>query len=88
VATSAALGFPIALAGTLANVFYGWGEPGLPDYALGYIYVPALLIIVLASVATAPLGARTAHRMPVRRLQKVFAVILYTLAAYMFWKAM
>jgi len=43
---------------------------------------------VLASVVTAPLGARTAHRMPVRQLQKVFAVILYTLAAYMFWKAM
>jgi len=87
VATSAALGFPIALAGTIANVFYGWGEPGLPDYALGFIYLPALLIIVIASVATAPLGARTAHRMPVRQLQKVFAVILYALAAYMFWKA-
>ncbi|MBD8529742.1 MULTISPECIES: sulfite exporter TauE/SafE family protein [unclassified Massilia] len=88
VATSAALGFPIALAGTLANVFYGWGELGLPDYSLGFIYLPALLIIVLASVVTAPLGARTAHRMPVRQLQKVFAVILYALAAYMFWKAM
>ena len=87
VATSAALGFPIALAGTLANVFYGWGEPGLPDYSLGFIYVPALLIIVAASVVMAPLGARTAHRMPVRQLQKVFAVILYALAAYMFWKA-
>ena len=79
--------FPIALAGTVANVFYGWGEPGLPDYSLGYIYLPALLIIVAASVTMAPLGARTAHRMPVRRLQKVFAVILYTLATYMFWKA-
>lgn len=87
VATSAALGFPIALAGTVANVFYGWGEPGLPDYSLGFVYLPALLIIVAASVATAPLGARTAHKMPVRRLQKVFAVILYALAAYMFWKA-
>uniref|UniRef100_UPI0028A620F6 sulfite exporter TauE/SafE family protein n=2 Tax=unclassified Massilia TaxID=2609279 RepID=UPI0028A620F6 len=50
VATSAALGFPIALAGTLANIVYGWGEPGLPDYSLGFIYVPALLIIVAASV--------------------------------------
>ena len=87
VATSAALGFPIAFAGTLANVFYGWGEPGLPDYALGFIYVPALLIIVAASVTMAPLGARTAHRMPVRQLQRVFAVLLYALAAYMFWKA-
>jgi uncharacterized membrane protein YfcA len=87
VATSAALGFPIALAGTLANVFYGWGEPGLPKYALGFIYVPALLIIVAASVMMAPLGARTAHRMPIRQLQRVFAVLLYALAAYMFWKA-
>lgn len=87
VATSAALGFPIALAGTLANVFYGWGEPGLPAYSLGYVYVPALLIIVAASMTLAPLGARTAHRMPVRRLQQVFAVILYALAAYMFWKS-
>ncbi len=87
VATSAALGFPIALAGTLANVVYGWGEPGLPDYSLGFIYVPALLIIVAASVVMAPIGARTAHRMPVRQLQRIFALILYSLAAYMFWKA-
>jgi uncharacterized membrane protein YfcA len=87
VATSAALGFPIALAGTLSNIYYGWGEPGLPEYALGFIYLPALAIIVLASVTMAPLGARTAHKMPVRQLQKVFAVILYCLAAYMFWKS-
>ncbi|MDK6079872.1 sulfite exporter TauE/SafE family protein [Massilia varians] len=87
VATSAALGFPIALSGTLSNIWFGWGEPGLPDYSLGFIYLPALAIIVLASVTMAPVGARTAHKMPVRQLQKVFAVILYLLAAYMFWKA-
>jgi len=87
VASSWALGFPIALAGTLANVVYGWGEPGLPEYSLGFIYVPALLIIVAASVVMAPIGARTAHRMPVRQLQRIFALILYSLAAYMFWKA-
>ncbi|WP_020651693.1 sulfite exporter TauE/SafE family protein [Massilia niastensis] len=87
VATSAALGFPIALSGTLSNIYFGWGEPGLPAYSLGFIYLPALAIIVLASVTMAPLGARTAHKMPVRQLQKVFAVILYALAGYMFWKA-
>jgi len=87
VATSAALGFPIALSGTISNIYFGWGEPGLPEYALGFIYLPALAVIVLASVSMAPLGARTAHKMPVRQLQKVFAVILYALAAYMFWKA-
>jgi uncharacterized membrane protein YfcA len=87
VATSAALGFPIALSGTLSNIWFGWGEAGLPEYSLGFIYLPALAIIVLASVTMAPVGARTAHKMPVRQLQKVFAVILYLLAAYMFWKA-
>jgi uncharacterized membrane protein YfcA len=87
VATSAALGFPIALSGTLSNVYYGWGEPGLPEWSLGFIYLPALAIIVAASVIMAPLGARAAHKMPVRQLQRIFAVILYALAGYMFWKA-
>jgi uncharacterized membrane protein YfcA len=87
VATSAALGFPIALAGTLSNVYFGWREPGLPPYSLGYIYVPALLVIAAASVLMAPLGARAAHRMPVVKLKRIFAIILYLLASYMLWKA-
>ncbi|MFZ3289188.1 MAG: sulfite exporter TauE/SafE family protein, partial [Telluria sp.] len=87
VATSAALGFPIALAGTLSNIYFGWGEPGLPPYSLGFIYLPALLVIAAASVTMAPLGARVAHRMPVRKLQRIFAFILYALAGYMLWKA-
>jgi uncharacterized membrane protein YfcA len=87
VATSAALGFPIALFGTLSNIYFGLNEPGLPPYSLGYIYLPALLLIAAASVTMAPLGARTAHRLPVQLLKKIFAVILYALAAYMLWKA-
>jgi uncharacterized membrane protein YfcA len=87
VATSAALGFPIALAGTLSNVYFGWNETGLPPYSLGYIYVPALLVIAAASVLMAPLGAKAAHRMPVAKLKRIFAIILYLLAAYMLWKA-
>ena len=87
VATSAALGFPIALAGTLSNVYYGLQMPGLLEGSLGFIYLPALLVISAASVFTAPLGARTAHRLPVKSLKKVFAVMLYALAAYMLYKA-
>ncbi len=74
VATSAALGFPIALAGTLSNIYYGWGTPDLPEYSLGFIYLPALLVIAAASVTLAPLGARTAHKLPVQTLKKIFAV--------------
>jgi uncharacterized membrane protein YfcA len=88
VATSAALGFPIALAGTLSNVYFGWRAPGLPAYSLGFVYLPALLVIAAASMTMAPLGARTAHRLPVRTLKKVFAVVLYGLAAYMLSKAL
>ncbi|MES2299929.1 MAG: sulfite exporter TauE/SafE family protein [Pseudomonadota bacterium] len=86
VATSAALGFPIALAGTLSNAYFGWGEALLPAYSLGYIYLPALAVIAAASVAMAPLGARTAHRLPVQKLKRVFALLLYSLALYMLWK--
>ena len=88
VATSAALGFPIALAGTLSNIYFGWDMPDLPPGALGYIYLPALLVVSLASVTTAPLGAKVAHALPVKSLKKVFAIILYLLAAYMLYKAL
>jgi len=87
VATSAALGFPIALAGTLSNIYYGSNVPDLPAGALGFIYLPALLVISLASVLTAPLGAAAAHRLPVAVLRKIFSVMLYGLAGYMLWKA-
>lgn len=87
VATSAALGFPIALAGTLSNIYVGWSEPGLPPYSLGFIYVPALLVIATASMVMAPIGARIAHRTQVQKLKRIFAAILYALAAYMLWKA-
>jgi uncharacterized membrane protein YfcA len=88
VATSSALGFPIALAGTLSNVYFGWNMPNLPPGSLGYIYLPALLVVSLVSVTTAPLGARAAHALPVKSLKKVFAIILYLLAAYMLYKAL
>jgi uncharacterized membrane protein YfcA len=87
VATSAALGFPIALAGTLSNIYYGMDTPGLPAGSLGFIYLPALLVISAASVTTAPFGARTAHNLPVKSLKRVFAIVLYALAAYMLYKA-
>ena len=82
VATSAALGFPIALAGTLGYIWAGLDLPQMPPGALGYLYLPGLLVISAASICTAPLGARTAHRMDIRPLKRAFAVVLYLLAAY------
>jgi len=87
VATSAALGFPIALAGTLGYVIAGWSIHDMPPGAVGFIYLPALIAISVASVLTAPLGARLAHRMDVRQLRRMFALLLYALAAYMLYRA-
>jgi uncharacterized membrane protein YfcA len=88
VATSAALGFPIALANTVGYVVSGSALPGLPAWSLGYVWLPALAVIASCSVLTAPLGARVAHRMPVAKLKKVFAFVLYGLASYMLWKGL
>jgi len=88
VATSAALGFPIALAGTLGYVIGGWSLPAALPGAFGYLYLPALACIASASVLTAPLGAHAAHRLAVRQLKRVFAFLLYGLAAYMLHKSL
>ena len=86
VATSAALGFPIAFAGTLGYIWAGQNMPDMPPGALGYVYVPGLLVISMASIFTAPLGARTAHRMDIQPLKKAFATVLYVLAAYFLFR--
>ena len=88
VATSAALGFPIALAGTIGFIVSGLRETGLPPGAIGYVHVPALIAVALASVLTAPLGARTAHALDVGRLKRVFALLLFALAGYMLYKGL
>jgi uncharacterized membrane protein YfcA len=85
IATSSAIGFPIALAGTVGYVLSGWNVAGLPAGSLGFVYLPALLGIVLGSVLTAPLGARTAHRLPIRPLKRIFALLLLALALRMVW---
>ena len=88
VATSAALGFPIAVTNVVGYVAGGRGVQGLPDGSIGYIWLPALIVIAAASFVTAPFGVKAAHKLPVEKLKRVFASILYVLAAYMLWKGL
>ena len=85
VATSAALGFPIALANTLGYLIAGWNLPPLLPGSVGYLMMPALLTIACGSMLAAPLGARLAHSMDIAQFKRMFAVLLYTLAGYMAW---
>lgn len=88
VATSAALGFFIAVANSVGYIYSGFKAVSDQPWMLGYIFWPALVFVSTASVLTAPYGARCAHRLPVATLRRVFACMLFVLAAYMFYKAM
>jgi uncharacterized protein len=83
IGTSAAVGLPIALAGALGYLVNGWGIEGLPGRTLGFVYWPAVLAMAAASLFTAPLGARVAHRLPVGILKKLFALLVMLLALQM-----
>ena len=83
VGTSAAIGLPIAIAGTVGYIVNGWNVAGLPAYSVGYVYLPALLGIAAVSVLTAPLGVKLAHSLPVDRLKRIFSLLLYVVATKM-----
>ena len=86
IGTSAAIGFPVAAGGTLGYIVTGLSSHMLPQPSLGFVYLPALLWIAIASITTAPLGAMAAHRMKIGVLRKLFAVLLIALATKMLWK--
>jgi uncharacterized membrane protein YfcA len=77
IGTSAAIGFPIAVAGTIGYVFNGLKIDNLPEWSLGFVHLPSLAGLVVATIFTAPVGARVAHKLPVPMLKKIFAGFLY-----------
>jgi uncharacterized membrane protein YfcA len=83
IGTAAAIGFPIALSGTIGFIATGLRETALPAHSLGFVYLPALAGVVLASVLTAPLGAAAAHRLPSKWMRRISAVLLYAIATRM-----
>jgi uncharacterized membrane protein YfcA len=83
IGTSAALGFPIALAGSVGYMISGYNATGLPAGSFGFIYLPALAATVVTSMLVAPVGAKVAHSLPVATIKKVFAGVLILLSAKM-----
>lgn len=83
IGTSAAIGLPISIAGTIGYLVNGWGNSSPDDYIFGYVYLPAVVLISVASFITAPYGAQLAHKLPVSSLKKIFAVLLIILSIKM-----
>jgi len=83
IGTAAVIGFPIALSGTIGFVVTGLRETGLPPYSVGFVYLPAMMGIVVTSMLMAPVGAAAAHRLPTVWLKRIFAVLFYVMATRM-----
>ena len=88
IGTAAAIGFPIAVGATLGYIATGQNLHTLPAPNFGFVYLPALLWVALATVFTAPLGAKATHHMKVGLLRKLFAVLLIALATKLLWKVL
>jgi uncharacterized membrane protein YfcA len=85
VAIASACGLPIAVVGTIGYALLGRNMLQLPDWSLGYIYLPSFLGIVIASIFTAPIGAKLAHKLPAEKLKRYFSLLLFVMAAKLIW---
>lgn len=80
IATAGAFGFPIAVTGCIGYFFAAQGASGLPAHALGYIYLPALLGFIPASLLLAPVGVRLSHTLPPRLIRKGLGCLVLFMA--------
>ena len=81
--TSAAIGLPISLAGTLGYLVNGWSSDLIINYSIGFIYLPAAVLISITSFFTAPYGVKASHYLPVAVIKKLFALLLILLSLKM-----
>lgn len=86
-AVSSTLGVPIALAGALGFIWVGWSEAGRPAGSLGYVHMPAVAAIAVASMGMASVGVRLAHQVATKSLQKLFAGMLLVTSSRLAWLA-
>ena len=85
VAVASACGLPIAVAGTVSYALLGWNVLHLPEWSLGYVYLPVFLGTGLSSIATAPIGAKLAYKLPAAKLKRYFSLLLFVMAAKLMW---
>jgi len=85
IGTSAAIGLPISIAGTLGYIVNGWANTSMDNYTIGYVYLPAVVLISIMSFIVAPYGVKMAHHLAIGILKKLFGVLLLILSIKMLW---
>ena len=84
IGSSAFCGMLLGLSGMFSFIVGGWNAIGMPEWSLGYVYLPAVLGITLTSFFTSKLGATTTSKLPVPTLKRYFALLLIVIAVNMF----
>lgn len=87
VGTASGWGVAVGLPGAIAAVIVGWGREGLPPFSAGFVNLPAFVLIALATMVMAPVGAALAHKLDAVRLRKLFGILLAIVAVRMVWQA-
>jgi uncharacterized membrane protein YfcA len=88
VGTASGWGVAVGLPGAIAAVIVGWGREGLPPFSAGFVNLPAFVLIALATMVMAPIGASLAHKLDAVRLRKLFGILLAIVAVRMVWQAL
>lgn len=87
IAAAGAFGFPIAVAGCVGFALTAWNYPNLPQYSLGFIYLPALIGLVPSSMLTAQIGVKLSHSLPQKYVRRGLGVFMLLMAVRLISKA-
>ena len=78
VATSAGVGVPITIAGTIGYILAGWRHVAeLPPLSIGFVSLIGFVMMAPVSSYTATYGVRLAHWLPKRKLEIAFGIFVY-----------
>ncbi|MEO1747627.1 MAG: sulfite exporter TauE/SafE family protein [Pseudomonadota bacterium] len=84
IATSSGVGVLISVPGLFGAIWAGWGQSGLPTLSTGFVNWLCFAVVIPATLAFAPMGARLAHKTPKRTLEKLFGVFMLLVALRFF----
>lgn len=80
------LSLPTAALGTVASIFTGIQQSGLPTWSLGFVYIPAFLGIVAGGFIGVPIGTRLSHHMPDQLFSKIYLALLIIVVIVMIFE--
>jgi len=83
VGTAAMCGLPLSIVGMICYMIVGLHSNNLPDYAVGYVYWPAVVLISLTSMPAAQVAARLSSKIPKEILKRLLAIVLTLVASKM-----